>query len=154
MNLKSTVWGLAAAASMVPAWAGDQTIDLSSGSASFGSTLPLLAGGDDKITFANLASGTYDFTVSFTGQFISDLAGSLNGQPLAVNGFSVFRFGFLQGQSATPLALTLTGSTFTSPLASYSVTMSAVRAVPEPGTYALLLCGLGVVAFLARRHKG
>ena len=153
MKFKSTLLGLAAAASMVPAFAADQTINLSSGFASFGSTTPLLTGGDDKITFSNLASGVYDFTVSFTGQFISDLAGSLNGQPLAINTFNVFRFGSLQGQSTGPLVLTLTGTTFTSPLASYSITMSATPAVPEPRTYGLLLSGLGVVVLLARRRK-
>jgi len=152
MNLKSALAALAIVSCVAPASAADQSVNLSGGFASFGSTAPLLQGGDDVITFTGLASGTYDFTVSFTGQFISDLAGSLNGNALAVNTFNVFRFGYAQGQSPTPLVLTLTGSTFTSPLASYSVTMSATP-VPEPGTMALLLAGVGAMAFLVRRRR-
>ncbi len=152
MKFKSALLSVVLACGAGAATAGDQTINLSSGFASFGSTTPLLQGGDDKLTFSGLASGTYDFTVSFTGQFISDLAGSLNGTALAVNTFNVFRFGYAQGQSPTPLVLTLTGSTFTSPLASYSVTMSATP-VPEPGTLGLMLAGVGVVGFLVRRRN-
>jgi PEP-CTERM motif len=152
MNLKSAVLGVALVAALAPAMAADQAIDLSSGYAAFGSTAPLLAGGDDLITFTNLASGTYDFTVSITSQFIGDLGASLNGQALATSSLSVFRFAYLEGQALTPLLLSVTGTTITSPLASYSVTMSATP-VPEPETYALMLAGLGLVGFLARRRR-
>ena len=152
MKFKSALLSVVLASGAMSAMADDQVINLSSGFASFGSTTPLLSGGDDKITFSNLALGTYDVTVSFTGQFISDLAGSLNGNALAVNTFNVFRFGYLQGSSVAPLVLTLTGSTFTSPLASYSVTMSATP-IPEPGTLALMLAGVGVTGFVAVRRK-
>lgn len=35
----------------------------------------------------------------------------------------------------------------------YSVALNAVPAVPEPETYALMLAGLGFVAFMARRRR-
>lgn len=35
----------------------------------------------------------------------------------------------------------------------YSIALNAVPAVPEPQTYALMLAGLGVVAFVARRRR-
>jgi hypothetical protein len=152
MNFKSALLTAALAVAFAPAMAADQAIDLSAGYAAFGSTSPLLQGGDDLITFTNLSSGTYDFTVSITSQFISDLGASLNGQALSTTAFGVFRFAYLQGQALNPLLLTVTGTTITSPLASYSVTMSATP-VPEVGTYALLIAGLGVVGAVVRRRN-
>jgi hypothetical protein len=152
MKLKSTVLGLALLAGLSPVLAADQTIDLSSGLASFGSTAPLLAGGDDVISFSNLAAGSYDYTVSITSQFISNMNATLNGAPLAISSFGVFRFAYLQSTGPAPLVLTVTGTTITSPLASYSVTMSATP-VPEPTALGLMLAGLGAVGFVASRRR-
>ena len=55
-----------------------------------------------------------------------------------------------------PLSLTVTNAT-ASPLTTFldsGVTVYSASAVPEPGTYALLLAGLGVVAFIARCRSG
>ncbi len=159
MNFKSVFLGIAMAASMVPAMAafaiptGDQTIDLSTGSALFANSGTLLADGDDVITFTGLSSGNYDFTVSVTGKYISNLAATLNGQALNVGiANPPFRFLFLEGQSSAPFALTLTGSGVTNSKAGYSVDIS-VSAVPEPESYAMLLAGLGVMATIARRRN-
>ena len=35
----------------------------------------------------------------------------------------------------------------------YAVSLDAVPAVPEPGTYAMMLAGLGVLGFMARRRQ-
>jgi hypothetical protein len=35
----------------------------------------------------------------------------------------------------------------------YSVSLAAVPAVPEPSTYALMLAGIGAIAFVARRRR-
>lgn len=120
--------------------AADQTIDLSSGYASFGSTTPLLAGCDDVVSFHNLASGTRDFTVSVNSHFTGNLGASLDGTPLAVQGLEVFRFAYLEGQGTTPPLLSIASTSITSPLASYAVTMS-VTPVPDPDTYAPMLAG-------------
>jgi len=153
LNLKQSLAALAIAAAAVPAMAADQSIDLSSGFASFGATLPLLGGGDDVISFSGLAAGDYNFTVTVTSQWIGDLAGDLNGTALQMMSFGnqPVLFGYLSGTGTAPLTLTLTGTQFNSPLASYSVTMSALP-VPEPSTYALMALGLAAVGFAARRR--
>ncbi|MBB5369731.1 MULTISPECIES: FxDxF family PEP-CTERM protein [unclassified Janthinobacterium] len=48
--------------------------------------------------------------------------------------------------------LSVSGTVLTSAAASYSGTIN-LSAVPEPETYALLLAGLGVMGFVARRRK-
>ena len=154
MNFKKSLAVLAIAAASVPAFAADQSVDLSTGWAAFGSSTPLLDGGDDVLTFTNLAAGTYQFTVVVSGQWISDLAGNLNGQALQMQSFGTapVLVGFLESTSPTPLVLTLTGSNFTNTkLASYSVTMSALP-VPEPATYGMMALGLAAVGFAARRR--
>jgi hypothetical protein len=45
-----------------------------------------------------------------------------------------------------------TNSDYTS--TSYNLSVSAVAAVPEPGTWAMMVAGLGVLGALARRRRG
>lgn len=151
MRYSKLLVALAVAAATSSTFAADQLIDLSSGYAAFGSTAPLLLGGDDVITFANLAAGTYDFAVTVTSQRIDDMASSLNGQALSVTPAGIFRYAGLVSVGQTPLLLTVTGTQISSPLASYSVTMSALP-VPEPATWGLMAAGLGMVGFLAKRR--
>lgn len=150
MNLKHALAAAAVCALAAPAFAADQTIDLSSGAASFTATSPVLDGGDDVITFTNLAAGTYDFLLTVSAQSITGLSANLNGQAVDMLSFGRVTLGYLDSSAVTPLVLSLTGMPNAQAL--YSVDMS-VTAVPEPGTYAMLLAGLAAVGFMARRRQ-
>ena len=93
--------------------------------------------------------------VTFTAAYV-------NGHELTLSGPGRFEYGFLLPSVITgPLALSVFGyvdfedTGFTPASASYSGTLN-ISAVPEPGGYALLLAGLGVVGTvgLKRRRQG
>jgi hypothetical protein len=146
---------LAAAAALVvgagSTLAADQSIDLSSGIASFTSTSPVLQGGDDVITFTNLAYGTYDFLLTFSGQWLTLSSASVNDVAGLFIGNGKVVFGGVEGVGNSPFTLTLVGNTNKS-IAQYSGEIS-VTAVPEPETYAMFIAGLGVLGFMARRRR-
>lgn len=150
-TLKWSAVVLALGAVLNPALAADQSIDLSSGQASFDSLGPILAGGDDVITFTGLAPGLYDFTFSVSAQFISDFGGTLNSSPFAVAVLGPITAGAAFGVDSAPFTLVLTGLP-TNSRSIYSGEFT-VSAIPEPGTYALLAAGLGVVGFVALRRR-
>jgi hypothetical protein len=133
----------------VPALAADQSVDLSSGQASFLQTTPVLDGGNDVITFTGLASGSYNFLFSLSSQNIPDLAGDVNGQAAAVSGSGPFRFASLASVGDAPFVLTLTGTAGAGSLYSGEI---QVTVVPEPATLGLLAIGLGIAAGTARRR--
>ena len=151
MNLKAFALAAGMACAISPAFAADQVIDLSSGSASFIGSGPLLDGGDDLISFVNLAAGSYEFVFTLSSQFITGLAASIDGQAATVNNFGVASgYAYLESSGDAPFTLTISG--LAGNRAKYSGELT-VTAVPEPQTYAMVLAGLCVVAFLARRRR-
>jgi hypothetical protein len=155
MNLKKIAAAVALTSLFASgaALADDQTVTFESGStvASFNKLGTTLAGGDDVLTFAGLAAGTYDFTLTLSGQYTTLTSITLNGVVGTIYAGGKVLFADVVGTGATPFVLTLVGTTSKSS-ATYSGELS-VTAVPEPETYALMLAGLGAVAFVARRRK-
>ena len=151
MKLKTLASSILLAFAASGAMADDQTATFSGLVASFDSVGTTLAGGQDVITFNGLASGIYDFTLTLSGQFMSLSSASLNGIAGTVTTIGKWSFAGIDGTSATPLVLTLAGTTSKS-TALYSGELS-VAAVPEPETYAMFLAGLGALGFVARRRR-
>lgn len=90
--------------------------------------------------------------VTFTAAYV-------NGHELTLSGPGLFEYGFLLPSVITgPLALSVFGyvdfedTGFTPASASYSGTLN-ISAVPEPGGYAMLLAGLGVVGTLGLKRR-
>jgi hypothetical protein len=121
---------------------------------------------DDNITFGEMLTITFDQAIKLTRielrseghNYTSWNQGAtflLNGVQTALpqgTGYidldmtgSVFTFAF-DGLAAARTAVPLNGDQF------YLAAMT-VQAVPEPGTYAMLLAGLGALGFAARRRK-
>jgi hypothetical protein len=140
----------ALAVSTAPAFAGNQVLDLSSGTASFAATGPVLDGGQDTLSFVNLAAGTYDFLLSIAGQNITGMTATLNGQAATITLQGKISFAGLEGTSASPFNLAITG--LAGAKATYSGDLTVTPSVPEPETYAMLLAGLGAIGFMARRR--
>lgn len=136
-------------------------------SAAFGVTHLEKGAFADTFNFSPSA-GTYSVdaslvTLGFSPRTdITFTAAYVNGHELTLSGPGLFEYGFLLPSVITgPLALSVFGyvdfedTGFTPASASYSGTLN-ISAVPEPGGYALLLAGLGVVGTvgLKRRRQG
>ncbi|EHR70135.1 PEP-CTERM putative exosortase interaction domain-containing protein [Burkholderiales bacterium JOSHI_001] len=152
--MKKPVLAAFLAMSALGAMAADQTVSFTGANASFASTGPLLSGGDDVLSFDNLAAGLYDVTLTLSSQYTTPLVVTLNSNvvPEVFNLFGVIRFFGLQTSDTSPFTLTLAGSATTPALANYAGTLSVVP-VPEPETYAMLLAGLGAMGFMLRRRS-
>jgi len=131
----------------------------------------ILSGGTNF--FGALHTDAFDFTDVFTfnasGPFVASaslgtvgsgannidfLSANLNGNALTLSPNGSFEFGSIQNVSVTsPLILTVTGKSGAAggTFASYSGTVN-VAAVPEPGTWAMILAGILGVGAIARRR--
>lgn len=112
----------------------------------------VLSGGSDVITFGGLAPGLYNIVVTISGQNLTFDAAktNLNGTLGSDYGAGKLHFFGVDHTGNSPFVLNLFGNALTGAKYSGEVT---VTAVPEPATYGMLLGGLGVLGFLARRRK-
>ena len=95
---------------------------------------------------------TFNFLNDASFTLVSQGAGHWGGGLLTQNGASVTG---LEGNGLLQFSGSYTDIAFTTPNFEnfYGFTVGAVVAIPEPETYAMLLAGLGLMGFIARRRK-
>ena len=159
MKMKLIVASLLAAAS-VGAMAADQLVTLNANPLAnnfFESVKApgdgVLSGGYDKISFDGLASGVYNIVITLSGQQVTfdGTLSNLNGTTGTAYSFGQYRFFGVTHSGTGPFALNLYG-TADGIGAKYNGSVT-VSPVPEPATYGMLLGGLGILGFIARRRK-
>ena len=129
----------------------DMAIAPTPGIGTFVGTGTLLDGGNDVVTFTNLATGTYNFIFSMSSNSLNITSVFVN----ALNASSANNGTPVLGTDATPFVITINGTINpdTGFTPGYSGQLSFSQAVPEAGTYLLLLAGLGMVGLAARHRK-
>lgn len=165
MTMKSLITAVSLAISGAGAWAGGGPLDLSTGSTGFSST-PIAGAFTEVFTFTLASSvvanssvtavvnGSQD--VDFSSIVLSGPSGSFAFSMLLPDAVEVWALP-AAGAMLAPGAYSLTLMGVNSAAqGSYggNLAVSPVPAVPEPETYALMLAGLGVLAFMARRNRG
>lgn len=113
---------------------------------------------DDNITFGESLTITFSQVVNLTSIGLRsdghNYTGWSTGATFLLNGVST-----LLPQNVGSISTDMTGQVFSfafggaHPDQFYLASLTAVPAVPEPGTYALLAAGLGVVSLVARRRR-
>lgn len=162
MNVKLIVASLLFAAA-APVFAADQHISVSTapiidGDNKFISvTAPgdgVLSGGEDVIFLDGLSPGKYDISITVSGQdiVIDGAKTNLNGVSGLATNIGKFAFLGIEAIGNTPFALHLFGTAAIGGIYSGNVQVAAAP-IPEPETYAMLLAGMGLLGFIARRRK-
>jgi hypothetical protein len=156
MKLKA-ITAVILAAMAFSALANNQTLTITEGTAlNFEAHDNLLSAPDhsDTITFEGLAAGSYKAYLSFSSVNLHIDKATLNGVDatyLYPDGYT--SIGYFNVTATSPFALKLYGTLTDLPAASSYSGQIVVTSVPEPETYGMLLGGLGILGFLARRRK-
>ena len=128
------------------------------GLATFDSDIFLVSGNfSQTVSFSGLSAGTYNVSGRVSGDGLTFDSLDLDGHPWSLVdlpfGSGDFVFGSILYTGTEPLLLTVLGEALNPPdQASYSGSLR-VTLVPEPGTYALIIAGLGAITFVARRRR-
>ncbi|NML14700.1 PEP-CTERM sorting domain-containing protein [Azohydromonas sp. G-1-1-14] len=105
-----------------------------------------------ELAYASVYFTLEDAALSTVGSFIHDLVTPANGAPTRQGFDSAFSLSLSNASGAAVMGYLQAGITAGGKLE--ATPLSLPPPVPEPGTVALLLCGLGVVAGAARRRGG
>lgn len=112
----------------------------------------------ETYTFSGLSAGLYNIEASISGIRLAfglldatHLNVLLDGKALLTDGS--LKAGNLNYDGQAPLLLVVSGTADASGGVSYFNGSISVSAVPEPETYAMMLGGLGLLGFVARRKN-
>ena len=114
----------------------------------------------ETLTFTSMLDGLYFLVVNssapnvdFTNIFISGISGTFNLTKVDDDGFSESwrRSNLLLG--AGQYTLTMNGATAGAGAGALAGNVTIGQAVPEPGTWAMMLLGFGAIGFAMRRRK-
>jgi PEP-CTERM motif len=159
MFIKSFVAAAALAATAGTAFANDVIASPPfSGLTSTFAALHTAGAFTDIFTFTLPGITTADVSVVTIGAGVADIdfiSGTLNGLPLTLTtdagGFVELLYTPAAFAVTGPLTLTIKGTSGAN--ASYSGTLNVIAVVPEAESLALMMAGLGVVGFVARRRR-